>query len=798
MAGFPIAVIDTYLERLVDQGLSVALISQKVGSSKKIDRFLERILTPGIRLLSNSESNSDKPIAVIYPSSKSVKTDLIKEFVIAYSNVQTCRVQIKEIDSLSNLIREIQKINPIEIILPSEVNDHKLDKKLKWIQELERISNLTLKFHKFSDSLRKFNQINGYQSLTEKGRKAFKTLVDYIDEVTVGNLIPIEEVSLANDSSFLNIDAGTRKNLDLVENCKDGSLDGTLFKYLDYTKTISGKRLLKNWILYPLINLEEIKKRQEVISYFKSSQSLGNIKASLKYVPDLERISLRVQLSLVLPRELSSLAFVLSRIPEIKNNLNNDISQLKKINDNLSFTPKLKEILDQSLLDKPAISLKSGGVINDSYNKELDDLREIRSKGKTWITEVEAREKEATGITSLKIKFNNVHGYFFEVTKANIAKVPENYVKKQTTVNSERFITEELKELEKNILSAEFKQISLEKKLYTELLEELLPYSDEIRKISEALSLLDVYCSLGSLANLKDLVCPEVYEDERLEIENGAHPILLDLLQQDFIRNSLSLTSQKVGILTGPNMGGKSTYLRQSALIVILTQIGSFVPASKAEIGIVDQVFARIGASDDQLEGDSTFMVEMREASHIISNASFKSLLVVDELGRGTTTADGTSIARAVLENIVKEIKSRTLFATHYHELCDLEEEYKDIFNLSVGAKDTNGKVIFSHKIEKGPASRSYGIEVAKLAGLPSSILNRAKSLLELYSLPKNNSQLNFFSKIKEVEVEKVEPKDYQELKQLKKLILDLDSNNLTPIEALTHLSKIQKDIKND
>lgn len=814
MCGVPIAVVDGYLDRLVDAGFSVAIVSQKSAAKPgkgMVERGLDRIVTPGIRVLGNSEDADASCIAAVYPAAGS------DEVAIAFGDPQSGVLNVRDGVTLELLHRELLRILPREVVLPLEVEGRQINRRLSWVRRLEHsLKGCSLKFRGPHfivapvSSEREFAAIDGYSALSGPGRRAARLLINVIDETTVDSVLNVTEIAQHTYDDVVTIDATTRANLELVKTLKEDSVEGSLFGYIDRTVTVGGRRTLRSWLLNPLLNVEAISHRYDGVEQLAYSIGLAKeLAAKLKYCVDCDRIAARIDLGIVSPKELGALRDCIVRLSDIRSILSEVFERsvggpatlLQTHYDRLYFPTQFTERIEHSLVDLPPLILHEGGVFKDGYDAELDRLRNIRSKGRSWIAAMEASEREATGIPSLKIKFNNVLGYFIEVTKAHLEKVPGHYNQRQSMTNAARFVTEQLKAQEEEILGARTRQIELEKRLYDELKEVLKPAVDDLRQLHVALSSLDVLVALAVLADQENYVRPEVDAGTDLFIEKGRHPVLAGVLQEGFIPNSTELRGdgKTCVVLTGPNMGGKSTYLRQTALIVILAQMGSFVPAQSARIGIVDRVFARLGASDDQAEGESTFMVEMREAAHIVLNATERSLLLIDEIGRGTATADGLAIAQAILEWIVKEVRSRTLFATHFHELTSLDRSCPTLTNLSVGSVDRGGEVIFTHAICPGPANRSYGIEVARLAALPEQLLKRAKDLLVEHETG-GEAQLSMFSTLTPSPANRPEPEpircnhtDYDELLQLRSRLDALDVNSMTPLEALQALFELQQ-----
>jgi DNA mismatch repair protein MutS len=822
MCGVPQAVIDNYLERLVNQGYSVAVVSQSVSYSENgkqvVTRFLERIVTPGVRVLSNTSSSGEQG------SIAAVSINGEERFSLAISDVYSGVVGIKEGLIFAELLRELLRLNLSELILPSSYEQKKIDKRTSWVAGIVKsLPGVTLKF-RVSELLsitnlnnRNFSLISGYSSQSEEARAAIRLLLRYLDEVTVDTALPISEIVKIESNKVLYIDAMTRNNLELVRSLRSGQRDGSFISVLDKTVSPLGNRLLYNWLLAPSIDIAEINSRFDVVEILIAGhQSRHAMIDNLRLTPDLERIAARIEMSVIMPRELAALRDILDRLPSIRTAIENlkETKLLQEIMSGLLVAPELLLMLKNTLHDNPEPTLAQGGVIRDGFDQELDEIRAIRVKGGAWVAELEKLERDKTGISSLRIKFNGVIGYFIEVTNANKDKIPDHYIRRQSTANTERFTTAELKEREKDIVNADSRQVSREKNLYENLKNSIKPFLPSIRTLSTALAKLDVVCSFAELSEGQAFVRPVVNDSADLVIEAGRHPVLLFSLGARFVPNSIQMSTKgtRFLIVTGPNMGGKSTYLRQTALIVIMAQMGCFVPARSAKIGIVDRIFARLGASDNQAEGESTFMVEMKEAAQIVNFASDKSLVLLDEIGRGTATADGIAIAQAIVEWLVQRNKSRSIFATHFHELTGLATVFNSIENFSVASYENDGDVIFTHEIKSGAASRSYGIEVAKLAGLPSDLLIRAKRLiLESTELGvqkrADKRQLSIFDKQEllsqpDVQVPQAESsmsnnvRDNARTNLLIEKIVAIDVNNTTPLQAIQLLQELKRDLE--
>ncbi len=815
MAGVPIAVVDGYVSRLVAAGYSAAIVSQSEAPAGKgaIERRLERIVTPGIQILGDAENaESESIVAAVHVESE-------QDLALAFADVKTGKIFVRDGLGLRMLRTEIGLVAPSEVVAPRSVAGQAVDRRTGWVRELEsalggRIPKFRPEAAAESGSRRGLGSIPGYAPLGASARKAVRLLVEYIDETAVSGTVPIDEILEKRYDDSVWIDATSRANLELVRNLRDGSVRGTLLETLDLTHTPGGGRMLRQWIVSPLRSAAAILARQQAAETLRSEvESRAAIRKELALIPDLERVAVRTELGIVSPRELGALRDALAAVPRIRALLEKDglarasalIGELAK---SLSVPAKASAALTRTLVDVPPLASREGGIIREGVDAELDRLRGIKQTGRSWIAELEADERKRSGINSLKIRFNNVLGFFIEITQANVNKVPANYIRRQSTVNAERFTTVELKEREAEVMGAETRQVELERALFEALRKEILPEVPAFRRLAETLSALDVLSSFAEVADREGYIRPEVDESRELFIEKGKHPVLARSLQGRFVPNTLEMPEAGpfCYLLTGPNMGGKSTYLRQAALLVVMTQIGSFIPAARARVGVVDRIFARLGASDNLLEGESTFMVEMREASHILARAGERSLLVIDEIGRGTATLDGLAVAQAILEWIVTEIRARTLFATHYHELTGLADSLEGLGNLSVGSIDRGEDVVFTHEICSGAASKSYGLEVAKLAGLPQHLLERARELLTQNeqthaATPKKSTkkaalravpQLSLFERPRTAP-----PADYAAVKAAAEQLKTADVDNLTPMQALGLISKLRAELKN-
>jgi len=754
MCGVPIATLDGYLDRLVAAGFSCAVVSQLLAGDDPaakagVPRKLTRMVTPGIRILAGPQASAADALCVAVAVSPDGQ-----EAAYAASDVQTGRIVVSDEIPLAQLAPELQVLAPTEVLLPSMVEGKPLDRRAGWVRRLEHgLSGAPLKFRSgpLAQALqaagsRDLQTLSGFSALSPLVKRAVWGLVDYIDETTVSGRLALLEVSRRALQHGMRIDAGARRNLELVRNARDGGVSGTLFSVLNHTASEAGARLLRHWLVEPLSECSPIGARLDAVEALKgNSIERQNLRDALLNLSDIERIVSRIELGVVSPRELGALRDALRVAEAIRLGGARLSPLLKELIDDLPATEfgastktssphsSTRELLEKTLAERLPLVLSDGGVIRQGWNAELDAFRELKQGSTAWMDAFEEQERSRTGISSLKIKSNNMLGFFIEITRANLHRVPSDYTRRQSTAQQERFTTDALRQREVEFSGAEQKELALEKQLFEELRAGLLKSVAPLRKVAAVLSALDVLAALAEVAEREGFVRPIVDDSGVLEVKEGRHPVIARLLRGNFVANDLALEalSRRSLIITGPNMGGKSTYLRQAALLVIMAQVGSFVAAKSARVGVVDQVFARIGASDNLAEGESTFMVEMREMSHIVRSATERSLLLIDEVGRGTATTDGLVLAQSILEWIVTETKARTLFATHFHELTALASPHPAIANLSVTSVEEGDDVVFTHHLKEGPASKSYGIEVAKLAGLPPAIIDRARELFK-------------------------------------------------------------------
>ena len=738
MCGIPFHAANGYIGRLVSKGYKVAICEQLEDPSAAkgiVRRDIIKIITPGTYTDSLFlEDTKNNYIMSIFINSED------NEVGLCFSDISTGEFNCTDCGlDIPVILNEISKFNPKEIIIH---NNFSVELK-EAVSQRFNIS-MTMKeenfFIKDIDSNLK-NQFEGFDFSNFNGTvlKAINGLMAYIYETQKIALSNINSIDYYNIVDFLSLDINTRMNLELTETLREKGKKGSLLWVIDKTSTSMGARQLRKWVEQPLINKKSIENRLDAIEELINNIPLHeDIKEALKEVYDIERIAGKISSKSVNAKELLSLKNSISKIPKIKAILTKfNSTLLKEMFNNLDELTDIYEILEKAIIDNPAISVKDGNIIKTGYNSLVDELRTAKANGKEWIAALENSEREATGIRSLKVSYNKVFGYYIEITKANFDSVPQGrYIRKQTLANAERYITPELKEMEEKILGAEEKLTNLEYELFVEIRETIETHIDRLKSSAKLISEVDCLNSLAQVAMENNYCKPNILTDGKIHIEEGRHPVVEKMIPTGtFVSNSTYLdnTDEQLLLITGPNMAGKSTYMRQVALIVILAQIGSFVPANKADICICDKVFTRIGASDDLAAGKSTFMVEMWEVSNILKNATKKSLILLDEVGRGTSTYDGLSIAWAVIEHICNEIKlrSKTLFATHYHELTKLENVIPGVKNYSVAVKEVGSEVVFLRKIVPGGADQSYGIEVAKLAGIPEKVITRAKEILE-------------------------------------------------------------------
>lgn len=797
MCGIPYHVADTYISKLVEKGYKVAICEQLEDPKEAkgiVKRGIIDKVTPGTII------NKDVPDSSDFNYLMSIYFDENK-VTLAYSDIldgdilfTTVRYSnLKELEK--KIENEIIKISPSEIIY----NKNTIFAQ-NFLNNLAELNNITLtELANISKEnhikILKEKEINSdIKDLTEYMAIGF--LLDYIYTYRHENLTHIKNAYYFEIEKYLNIDSHTIVNLEIHKNLSTGSKKGSLYSILNKTSTSMGGRLLHSFLERPLMDKKEIIKRQEIINSFYNNRVLqNNISNLLKEIYDLERLIGKLSFGRANARDLESLKISIEKLPEIKKAiLDSDSEPLILMVENLDTLEDIYKLIDQSIVEDPPVVITEGNIIKVGFDKYLDEIRDNRVKGKQRLVEYEKELKDETGIKNIKIVYNKKLGYFLDVTKSNLKFVPEYFERKQTLTNSERFTTSELKEIENMILSSDSEIVNLEYEIFNRIRIKILDCINRIKETSKIISEIDVFNSLAMVAYENKYVRPTLNNIGLIQISGGRHPIVENSIGlEKFINNdtTIGLGYNDIQILTGPNMSGKSTYLRQIAIIVIMAQIGSFVPAESANIGIVDKIFTRIGASDNLYKGESTFMVEMNEVSNIIKNATKDSLLILDEVGRGTSTFDGLSIAWAVLEYISKKIKAKTLFATHYHELTELEEKMDNIINLKVKIQESKDGIIFLRKIVEGKSDRSYGIEVAKIAGLPIELINRAKRILSNIERERKNNPDVLEETLFEMNYEDEKESIYEGFIDN---IRDIDVNMLTPMQALTKLDEIIRD----
>lgn len=818
MCGVPYHAVDVYLNKLVAKGYKVAICEQAEDPKQAkgiVKREVIRIVTPGTNLSQQAldEGRNNYLMCLVYDNN---------QFGLAITDISTGDFYTTEVATLKELYDEIHRFSPSEIICNdsfymsgASLNDFKdrlhvsvstLD---TWYMD-EAVSVQKIKEHF------KVASLDGL-GLTDfpSGTLAVGALLLYLYETQKNTLDNLTKITPYRSGGYMIIDSATNRNLELIETLREKQKKGSLLWVLDKTKTAMGARLMRNWIEQPLIEKKKITARQDAVEeLYNDMITREEIREYLNAVYDLERLVTRISYRTANPRDLIAFKTSLGMIPPVKQLLSQAKSaELKEIDERMDCLEDIYDLIEKSIQDEPPIMIREGGMIKEGYNEDVDKFRLSRTEGKTWLAELEAREKEKTGIKNLRVRYNKVFGYYLEVTNSYKELVPEDWTRKQTLANAERYITPELKELEDMILGAEDKLAALEYDLYCEVRDSIGEQVVRIQETAKAIAHLDVLASLACVAQSNDYVRPSINTKGVIDIQGGRHPVVEKMNNnQMFIDNDTYLDNKnhRISIITGPNMAGKSTYMRQSALIVLMAQIGSFVPAKSANIGIVDRIFTRVGASDDLASGQSTFMVEMTEVANILRNATSRSLLILDEIGRGTSTFDGLSIAWAVVEHISnpKLLGAKTLFATHYHELTELEGKLDSVNNYCIAVREQGDDIIFLRKIIRGGADKSYGIQVARLAGVPDSVIDRAKEIsswLEETDVTDKakNLQVRTSAKKKEVVREAVPaekqmslfdiyPADHPVLKEL----AGLDVSNMTPIQALNTLYELQKRLK--
>lgn len=729
MCGVPYHAAEGYLAKLVKQGVSVAICEQ-IGdpetSKGPVERAVVRVLTPGT--LSDEallDDRTDNLLIAVH--------SLENEFGIATLDMSSGRFQVLQVNDKTELHSELQRLNPVEILISEDFAS------MDWLYNWGSVRQQPPWLFDYDSANRLLNSQLGTKDLTSFGCAhlpiaicAAGCLLQYAKDTQRGSLPHIGAISVEHREDSIALDAASRRNLELDVNLVGGQ-ENTLFSVLDKTATSMASRLLRRWLNRPLRQRDQLLARQQAISELQSDYLYEKLNAHLKQVGDMERILTRVALLSARPRDLTRLHYSLAVLPQIKALLKGTkVSHIANLLDDAKPLPHLVDLLQRAIMENPPVVIREGGVIADGYDSELDDLRALNSNAGEFLLAMEEREKAATGISTLKVGYNRVHGYYIEISRAQSDQAPAEYIRRQTLKNAERFITPELKEFEDKALSAKSRALNREKHLYSELLETLNKDLQTLQKCAAAVSEIDLLATLAERAHSLNFCQPELTEEAGIYITGGRHPVVEQVSSEPFVANDLEMnSSRKMLVITGPNMGGKSTYMRQAALIVLMAQIGSFVPAASAKIGLVDRIFTRIGSSDDLAGGRSTFMVEMMETANILHNATDRSLVLMDEIGRGTSTFDGLSLAWACGLHLAQEVKAFTLFATHYFELTALPETADNTVNVHLDATEHNDNIVFLHSIQEGPASQSYGLQVAKLAGVPRDVIDLAKQQLQ-------------------------------------------------------------------
>ncbi|MDP3698344.1 MAG: DNA mismatch repair protein MutS [Nanoarchaeota archaeon] len=731
LAGIPYHALENYLGRLIKKGYKVAIIEQLEDPKQAkglVKRGLVRIVTPGTviesSLLNEKENN--------YIMSLTAQEE---QFAAAFCDLSTGEFFTLQVHSLSHLLSLMVRFDPSEGLIPEslKVNTELVEKIKSYRCFLTSVDDHFFKPEKAKEAIcAHFNIASLHQFGLEEEKQlvsAAGALLQYLHDTQKNTLSHLKNISIRSNDAIMLLDSSTIRNLELLKNIRDGSSRGTLLSVLDKTVTAPGTRLLKRWIKEPLLVKDAVLQRLDAVeALHQNIIAREEIISSLQETYDLERLISRVNYGNATPRDLRALAKSLQQIPLLKEKIKplsgNLLQQIASMQD----SEEVAALINKAVKEDAPITIREGGMIKPGYHQELDSLRDIKNNSKKYLQQLEEREKTKTGISTLKIGYTNVFGYFIEVTKKNIHLVPQTYIRKQTTANSERYITEELKIEEEKILGAEEKINELEYNLFQDIIKKVTLHTLAVQDAAQKLAVLDVLCSLAKTAAENNYVRPNFVDQKILHIKNGRHPVV-EQLEKSFIANDVVLNEGEMMILTGPNMAGKSTVMRQTALMVLLAQMGSFVPAEEASLGIVDRIFTRVGAYDDLSSGQSTFMVEMHETASILHNATENSLIILDEIGRGTSTFDGVSIAWSVAEHIYNHTKAKTLFATHYHVLNKLAEKFSRIKNYNIAVKERHGEVIFLHRLIEGSTDQSYGIHVAKLAGLPLTVVERAKEI---------------------------------------------------------------------
>ena len=817
MCGIPYHAVDSYLNRLVSKGYKVAICEQVEDPKTAkgiVKREVIRVVTPGTNLDTQGldETKNNYIMCIVYMADR---------YGLSVADVTTGEYLVTELDSQTKLMDELYKFMPSEIVCNEAFYMSGLD--LDDLKNRLHMAIYSLEAWYFDDALCRETLQEHFKVASlegiglsdyECGMIASGALLKYLEETQKNSLSHMSRLTRYATGNYMVLDSATRRNLELVETLREKQKRGSLLWVLDKTKTAMGARTLRKYVEQPLIDKKSIVKRLDAVAELKDNAICREeIREYLNPVYDLERLVGKITYQSANPRDLIAFQSSLSMLPSVKCILKDMESDLlKEIYEELDPLEELCDLVGRAIQEEPPLAMKEGGIIKDGYNEEVDRLRKAKSEGKNWLADLETKEREKTGIKNLRIRYNKVFGYYLEVTNSFKDLVPDYYTRKQTLANAERYIIPELKELEDTILGAEDKLCALEYELYCEVRNTIAAELTRIQRTAKAVAKLDVIASLALVAERNNYVRPKINEKGVIDIRDGRHPVVEKMIPNDmFIANDTYLDDkkQRISIITGPNMAGKSTYMRQAALIVLMAQLGSFVPASSANIGLVDRIFTRVGASDDLASGQSTFMVEMNEVANILRNATSKSLLILDEIG--TSTFDGLSIAWAVVEYISnsKLLGAKTLFATHYHELTELEGKISNVNNYCIAVKEKGDDIVFLRKIVKGGADKSYGIQVAKLAGVPDPVINRAKEIVEELvtaditgkvkdiAVQGSETKKKTQKKLDEVDLTQFSlfdtVKDDDVLNELK----ELDISHMTPMDAMNKLYQLQNKLRN-
>lgn len=776
MCGIPHHAAKGYIQRLIQKGYKVAIVEQLEDPALAkglVKRDVIKIVTPGTIMDEVSDEKTTVYIASLH--------DFQFGLAVILCEMTTGELRAQLIDKHVMAIQKVLLGNNVREIVIQE----KFDKKI--VKMIEEMQTITVSYHNDSALKEEYRHLlNGIED--DRVETAIGVLTNYLDETQKRNMAHLNVVEMVYENDFLQMDFSTKQNLELTSSLRSNSRSQTLWSFLDKCRSSMGSRLLKKWIEYPLVDTAMINRRLDAVEYLNDNFiTKDELREHLGFVYDMERLSARVAYGSANPRDILRLIKTLEHTPQIFE-LFHDCSAYEEFQ---SIDPcrELYDMIEGAIIDNPPLTLKDGGVFVESYNEELDQVREIGKNGKNWILELENKERERTGVKSLKIGYNRVFGYYIEVTKTNLDSIKDEfgYVRKQTLTNAERFITQELKDKEDAIVHAQERSIRLEAELFNHLLNQIKVYLPKLHDLSHALATIDALYALAEISSENGYTRPQFHTGHSIHMKEARHPILDRMMKTTrYVSNDLEMGEDNdILMITGPNMGGKSTYMRQTVLLVIMAQIGCFVPAKKAEMPIFDQIFTRIGASDDIMSGQSTFMVEMIEANNALQNATANSLILFDEIGRGTSTYDGMALAQAMIEYIMRNIKAKTLFSTHYHELTEMAEKNAGIRNVHVDVHEEDDKVTFLYRVLDGKADKSYGINVARLAHLPSSVLERAKQILDNLELQPNM--------VKEVKpplvIEKENPQHMQIINQVKQV----DVNKMTPMEAMQFLYELKE-----